>query len=401
MALPRHRGPQHLIEGQFDAVVRVQTGAEIGQTAGGVGQHGVALAIEHRRQGGQQGRDPAVQGAGEGRRNALTRAQRGAAGQQRIGGGDFGLERLVQQALADAPCRQDDAFQFQPFDQTLEDERGVGQGLGALLRQAGPFLERGLRRSRDQPGGVQHLAGVHFKLMHDPQRIAADGHMHLRQRPPGAADGVEGVGLEVSRRLEPVGDGLALAVGVEAARIGQGEGAEGEGGAAPDLALGQPHQLEAGTAQIADHAISVGNAREDAEGGVTRLFLAGQDADPETGFGGDAVAEVPAVFRLAHGGRGGDEGVGGLDALDHGGEAFEGRQGLGGALDRQSARRGQIAAEAGQHLLVEHRPDGAAFQPVQHQTHRVGADVDGGDVTRRADHGLQRVGHQRFFRDGS
>jgi hypothetical protein len=76
MGLARHRRAQHLIERQFDAVVRVQPGAEVGQTAGGVGQHVVADLVERHGQACQQGRDPALEGAGQGRRNALARAQR-------------------------------------------------------------------------------------------------------------------------------------------------------------------------------------------------------------------------------------------------------------------------------------------------------------------------------------
>ncbi len=225
--------------------------------------------------------------------------------------------------------------------------------------------------------------------------------MDLRQGSPGSADGIKGPGPVIIGGRKAVGDGFAQAVRVELATIGQGERAERQGYATSHLTVRQPHQFETGPAEIAHNPVCVWNACQDSKGGVAGLFLAGQDADAQAGFGRDPVAEVRTVRCLAHGGGGGDKGMGRPDPLDHGGEPFERRQGLGRALDGQSAGRSEVPAQSGEDLFVEYGPDGAAFQPVKHQAHRVGADVDGGDVAGRADRRKQRFGHQRFFRDGS
>lgn len=134
-----------------------------------------------------------------------------------------------------------------------------------------------------------------------------------------------------------------------------------------------------------------GRAGQNPHGGVLGLFLTRQDADVQPGLGGDALTELGAVLGLAHGGGGGDQGRVGPHALQHGGEAAQGCHGHDHALGRQAAGGRQVAAQARQHLFVEYGPDGAAFQPIEDQTDRVGADVDGRDVAARK----RRIGHQR------
>ena len=149
-------------------------------------------------------------------------------------------------------------------------------------------------------------------------------------------------------------------------------------------AVAEPDQLQAGAAQVAGHARRRGLAGQHAERGVARLLLAGQDADLQPGLGGDALAEVRAVLGLAHGGGGGDEG----------------RRRAARPPARRAKRRSAVRAistpsgdsrpvvgrsrpRPGQHLFVEDGPDRPAFQPVEHQADRVGADVDDGRVARR------------------
>jgi len=135
--------------------------------------------------------------------------------------------------------------------------------------------------------------------------------------------------------------------------------------------LNPSDRLQAGPAQVADHAGGVGRSRQHADGGVAGLFLARQHAGGEAGLGLDLLDEGRPVPGLAHGGGGGDEGLGRLDGFQHGPEALERRQGLGDALGVQPAAVAEVTAQPGQDLLVEDRPDGATFQPVHHEADRV------------------------------
>ncbi|MNT00403.1 hypothetical protein D3C72_1348350 [compost metagenome] len=226
------------------------------------------------------------------------------------------------------------------------------------------------------------------------------GHVHLGQAAPGPADGVQvGRGVGLGHGGQALGDARAQAVDVETLGIGQGEGAERQGHAlvqrAVAPAVADAGQLQTGTAHVGGHAVRAGCAGQDAERRIAGFLLAAEDADLQARLGGHAGAEVGAVLGLAHGGGGGDDGLIGLHALDDGGEAAQGRHGRDDAGDGQAFGRRQITAQTGQDLFVEHGPDGPAFQPIQHQTHRVGADVDDGDLTRRI-FGLDA--HQRRFR---
>ena len=95
MGLARDGRAQNLVEGQLDAMIRVQPGAEIGQSAGRIRQSPVPPGVERPGQGFDDGIDPAEQRPGEARRNALPCAQGGAAGQQRVGGDGFFVQGLV------------------------------------------------------------------------------------------------------------------------------------------------------------------------------------------------------------------------------------------------------------------------------------------------------------------
>ncbi|MNJ37596.1 hypothetical protein D3C77_324240 [compost metagenome] len=232
--------------------------------------------------------------------------------------------------------------------------------------------------------------------MDDADRMIDRGHVHLGQAAPGAADGVKGLGrVGVFDRLQPLGDAVAQAVGVEALGVQQGEGAERQGHALAARTVADPRQFQTGAAHVGGHAARAGIARQHAQRRIFRLFLAAEDADVQARFGGDPLAEQGAVLGLTHGGGGGHQHLVRLDALDHGGEAAQRRHGHGHARLRQAPRGGQVAAQARQHLLVEHGPDGAALEPIQHQAHRVGADVDDGDLFRLV---FALGAHQRRFR---
>ena len=94
-------------------------------------------------------------------------------------------------------------------------------------------------------------------------------------------------------------------------------------------------------------------------------------AKMEASFGGDPLTELRPVQGFAHGGGGGDQGRVRPHAFQHGGETAQRRHSHDHALGRQFACRRQVAAQAGQNLLIIDGPDRAAFQPVQDQANRV------------------------------
>ena len=197
-----------------------------------------------------------------------------------------------------------------------------------------------------------------------------------------------------ARRLQSSGDGFAQSAGVELFRIGQGERPQRQGDAGGDVACGDPGQFQAGPAHVGGNAIGIGNAGEDSKGREMCLLRPGQHPDLQAGFAGDATAEVRPVGGLAHGRGGGDKCAGGTNPLDDGRKPLQRRQRCGNPVLGKSAGRRQIAAEAGQHLLVEHGPDGPALQAVQDQSNRVRPDVDNGDIARRGRR-LLEAGHLR------
>ncbi len=117
---------QHLVEHQFQPVIRMQPRAQVRQATGGGDQYCVAFLAEHGGQGGDDLGNPAVQRAGQGRGHALSSAQGPAAGQQRIGRARRLVQRLEQQALAHAPGGHLDRLKAQVLDQPLQHQSGIG-----------------------------------------------------------------------------------------------------------------------------------------------------------------------------------------------------------------------------------------------------------------------------------
>ena len=196
-----------------------------------------------------------------------------------------------------------------------------------------------------------------------PHRVQADG-------------GVGRRGLGQARA-----DGAAQRWRIDRSRRTQGERSERQGRPQARPPVGEAHQFQAGAAEVAHHAFRLRLAGDDAEGGVVGLFLAGEDADDQAGLGANPVHEHPAVPGLAHGGGGGAEHPGRTRAVQHGPEAAQRGHGRDDAFGGEPPGLGEMAAEPGQDLLVIDLPDGAAFQPVEHQAHGVGADVDHRHVT--------------------
>ena len=142
------------------------------------------------------------------------------------------------------------------------------------------------------------------------------------------------------------------------------------------LAPRHADQFEAAAAEIADHAVGVGNTRDDAQRRAARLGLAADRLDRQAADLADALDKGLCIGRLAHRRRCDD-----TQRLD----AHVVRQQCeAGERDDRRVHRGvaeppirrQPTPEAGHDLLVEDRRRRPRQALVHHQTHRVRADVD-------------------------
>ena len=139
-------------------------------------------------------------------------------------------------------------------------------------------------------------------------------------------------------------------------------------------------QFERAAAEIADDAVRIVDAGDDAQRG--KFCLAGARQDLNAGAA-DALGlgdEVGTVLGVAAG-RGGD-GEDASDLLDAAQrpESPERRQRLGNRVLGQKARALHLAAEPAQRLLVEDGDEAARHRLIDDETNRVRTDVDDGDA---------------------
>ncbi len=138
-------------------------------------------------------------------------------------------------------------------------------------------------------------------------------------------------------------------------------------------------QLERAAAEVADDAVGLVEARHHAERGQFRLALAGKNVDlgaaDALGLGDEGLAVLGVAA-----GRGRDRpDLRHVHAVAQGAKAPQRRQRLLDRVGGQQAGRLHLAAEAGEHLLVEDRRRAARETLVDHEPHRVRADVDDRD----------------------
>ena len=224
--------------------------------------------------------------------------------------------------------------------------------------------------------------------MHHLHRHAARRHVRLGDRPEAAADRKEsGLGDQGRRqvlgeqRIEPLAN--AAAFGCE--HGGNRQGADRQA----DVALADPvvlhlDRLEAAATEVADQARRPVEAGDHAETGETSLLGAAQHPHLEAGGLGDRGDQRRAVAGAAH--RLGREHV---DARHlHGiADRAEAAAGLDGARKARLAEPPGLRkplAEAAERFLVETREGCPAELVVDHEAHRIGADVDHGMMRARA-----------------
>ena len=207
-------------------------------------------------------RQPGLQRAAEVRRQrrgrAVSASQPSISGSRRRTSGVHGLQ---QQALAHAVGRDDDPLDAQPLDQRAPAPRRRRAGsrpaswTGPAIRSS-ERLRLARRRSGRRPGRRRGSSRTGGRRAADsrPAPCAGAPGCARRRRPRGNAGLAKRLAMRaparssISRRVRSTSSGL---------RRAQGEGAQRQGGAVVRAPAVQADQLQAGAAQVADHALGV------------------------------------------------------------------------------------------------------------------------------------------------
>ena len=208
--------------------------------------------------------------------------------------------------------------------------------------------------------------------------MVGERHFEPGQRAPAPAHHVEG---PARRRAFEAGAGHRLGDPAREPRLAflgervEPKHAERQRGAAPDPAARDLDQLEAAAAEIAGDPVRIGDGGKHPLSRPLPFLLAGKDARFEAELA-DAGEEGRAVRGLAHRGGGDDAGAHHLQLPDQQPEAIERGQ-------RPRLRRlpdlADLAAEPGEHLLVEDDRGDALGPGIDDEADRIGADVDDRD----------------------
>ncbi len=243
--------------------------------------------------------------------------------------------------------------------------------------------------------------------MHDFHRRVDRLHVRLGQRAPAAADRIERRPAERGRKFR-LQHGVDAALGLRRAlgehRLDR-QGAERQADpAVADPVIERLGDFETAAAHVADGPDRAEETGDHAQCGESRLLGSAQDADVQTGLGGDGgderrpVGGAPNRFGARH------VDLGDAHRVGDGAKAARRLNRPAKPLRRDGAGLGEAVAEAAQRLLVEARQRRAAELVVDHEPHRIRADVDDrigrpdgasgalGIEIERPRHGAPRVG---------
>ena len=235
-----------------------------------------------------------------------------------------------------------------------------------------------------QAGEFKRFIGGNRVAVHHMQRISGLPHVQPRQRPPGAADRVESTVLaafEHRQSAERFLDEFFRLLDRFCRNVGQGETAERPGQAAPRARAVDIDELERAAAEIADHAVRLMHAGDHAERGQFRLARARKDVDLGSHDAFGKLDKGAAVLGVTTGGGGDRQNFLHAHGRAQRPVALERGQCLLDRISGEQSGRLHLAAEPAQRLLVEQRRRTAGEAFVDHEPHRIGADVD--DAKRR------------------
>ena len=214
--------------------------------------------------------------------------------------------------------------------------------------------------------------------MHDPDRPADGRHMHLGERAPAAANRIEDFVAERRRQTLPQHVVDRALGGRKALRQQRLDRQRAERQTHPSLAnliIERLRHFQAAPAHVADGPDRAEEAGDDAERPEARLFRAGEDANFEPGFRQDRLCELRPV-----GGAPDRLGAGRVDLrhphrIRDGAKAPEGLDRAAEIVRLDRAGLGELLAEAAERLLVEARNWRAPELVIDHEPHRIRANV--------------------------
>ena len=203
--------------------------------------------------------------------------------------------------------------------------------------------------------------------------------MQPRQRPPGAADRIEGATAQTRERAR-LGQGVARdalsLLGRTLGDVHQRKSAQRQRQPRPDRSADDVRQFQRAAAEIADHAVRFVDRRNDAHRRQTRLSSAAEHLDRRADRLLRECDELRAVGRVAHCRRRQRPHVDDFHHVAERAKAPQRHERLGDPVFGQKARGRDPAPQSAKHLFVERRRRRATQSLVGHQPHRVRADVD-------------------------
>src|ERR1051326_2288724 len=286
------------------------------------------------------------------------------------------LNKIVEQILDFARTTEPELAPVNLND--LIDE--LGQRLCAPPGHALHLLDRFSRQARKHLAEPERAIAGDFVFLQHVQRIVDRLHVDAREASPDPADGIErtivhAAPFEVGKTLV---DDFARLVGIFLRGIHQAERSERQRDGFADLAVSDADHVETAAAEIGDEPVGIGDSCDDAFGGDARFIFAGKQAHRRAPGGLRATDELRAVRSVARRRRGHGFAHGCVQTVGQHLEAGQRLQRHGAAFAVQPAGRYHVATDAADRFFVVERGGGARLRLIDHQTHRVRADVDDG-----------------------
>ena len=292
------------------------------------------------------------------------------------------IKELVEEPLAHAQRRHDDLGRAGEADDLLHHQRPVGEQRPSGSGNGFDRVERVGLHPLDQPGEVDGIARRNDVVVHHMQRIAALLHVQPRQRPPRAADGVEGApahGLDLRQPVQCLAHQLRGLLHAAARAVLQRQTTERHGRSRTEPVSLDLDHLERPAAEVAHDAVRLPDPGDHPEGRQLGLALARDQLDRLARHMLAARQEFGPVCRIT-GGRGGqDPDLADLHGVAQHAEPRQRRQRLVDGVGRQPPGAEHVAAQPAQHLLIEDRRRGAHQSLIGDQADRVRADIDDGN----------------------
>ena len=292
------------------------------------------------------------------------------------------LQQRIEQAFADAERREHHLPRLADAQNVFEHQRRIGQQRPPRIVDHFDIRQRIDVDPVHELGEFKRLVGGDGIAVHHVQRIAGLPHVQPRQRPPGAADGVEAAvlaGLQHRQAAQRLLDEFFRLLDRLRRNIGERQPAERAGQAVARARAADIDEFERAAAEIADHAVGAMHAGNHAERGELGLAPARQHVDIGADGAFGELDEGRAVFGVAAGGRGDSKSFRHAHRVTERAKALERRQRVLHRVRGQQAGRLHFAAEPAQRLFVENLGRAAGEPLIDDKAHGIRADVDDGN----------------------